>query len=66
MNDYTDTRAMKNALFNAGLSVEKLAEKAGISRATAYKAAKGSDKMSPKTMKAIGDVLGVEPASLMK
>lgn len=66
MNGYTDRKAMQDALYNAGISVETLAKKAGVSRATAYKAAKGNGKVSPKSMKAIGDVLGVEPASLMK
>lgn len=66
MNEYTDTAVMRRAMANAGLSVYALAKKAGISTQTAYRAAKGNGKITNETLKAIGDVLGVEPASLMK
>lgn len=66
MNTLTNEKAVQAALLNAGMSVETLAGKAGISKATAYRVAKGTRKVAPETIKAVADVLGVEPASLAK
>ena len=66
MNTTTNASAVAMAMFDAGLSVASLAEKAQISLATAYRVAKGNGNVTPETVKAVGKVLGVKPSSLIR
>ena len=62
---YTDRKAVAAAMYDLGIGVTELAKRAQISAATAYRVAKGSGKVSPETLRAVGDVLGVKPSSLL-
>lgn len=55
---------LRAARQRAGLSMEKLAVEAGISRATLYWAEKAPQRMSDRTVRAVAKVLGVTPAEL--
>lgn len=55
---------LRAARQRAGLSMERLAVQAGISRATLYWAEKAPQRMSERTARAVAAVLGVEPAEL--
>lgn len=55
---------LRAARLRAGLSMEVLAVRAGISRATLYWAEVAPQRMSDRTAKAVAGVLGVEPSEL--
>jgi transcriptional regulator with XRE-family HTH domain len=55
---------LRAARLRAGLSMEQLAVKAGIGRATLYWAEKAPHRMSERTARAVGSVLGLEPQEL--
>lgn len=55
---------LRAARRRAGLSMEQLAVRAGISRATLYWAEKAPQRMSDRTVRAVASVLGVTPAEL--
>jgi transcriptional regulator with XRE-family HTH domain len=55
---------LRAARLRAGLSMEVLAVRAGLSRATVYLAEKAPQLMSDRTVNAVAKVLGVEPAEL--
>lgn len=55
---------LRAARRRAGLSMEQLAVRAGISRATLYWAEKAPHRMSDRTAAAVAAVLGVEEREL--
>ncbi|WP_242344007.1 helix-turn-helix domain-containing protein [Anaeromyxobacter terrae] len=55
---------LRAARLRAGMSMEQLAVKAGIGRATLYWAEKAPHRMSDRTLRAVAAVLGLEPAEL--
>jgi transcriptional regulator with XRE-family HTH domain len=58
-NAVPDVSPLRAARLRAGLSMEQLAVKAGIGRATLYWAEKAPHRMSERTAKAVAGVLGV-------
>ncbi len=55
---------LRAARQRAGLSMERLAVQAGISRATLYWAEKAPQRMSERTVRAVASVLGVRVEEL--
>jgi transcriptional regulator with XRE-family HTH domain len=55
---------LRAARQRAGLSMERLAVAAGISRATLYWAEKAPQRMSDRTARAVAGVLGIAPEAL--
>ncbi len=55
---------LRAARLRAGMSMEALAVRAGLGRATVYLAEKAPQLMSDRTAHAVAAVLGVDPAEL--
>jgi len=60
-----DVNKLKRLRINQGLTQRELAKQAGISNTSLWKIEHGGGATAP-TLKKLGDVLGIEPAELLK